>query len=92
MEFPMKYLLDLTSSLLTKGRRFLPSQLSRNLGGFLLLIPQLRGSLGRRCGRVPLLGLLHKPDVLMQELGFSFPRKCHSTRRASLAALPHPPP
>jgi hypothetical protein len=39
MEFPMKYLLDLTSSLLTKGRRFLPSQLSRNLGGFLLLIP-----------------------------------------------------
>jgi hypothetical protein len=49
--------------------------------------PLVQGSLGRRSGRDPPLGLLHKLGIQMQELGFSFPRENRSTRRASLAAL-----
>ena len=64
MEFPMKYLLDLASSLRTKGRRFLPSQLSRNLGGFPLLTPYFRGHSAADPGVSP-LGLLHKLGVLI---------------------------
>jgi hypothetical protein len=49
--------------------------------------PLVQGSLGSRSGRDPPLGLLHKLGFQRQERGFSFPRKRHRTRRASLAAL-----